>query len=919
LIAFCASTASGGLFKSLFGGKGSNTNENSGGALHDIWDYVLAKIEGGFYNEKTIFEDGVDDEKIVSAYKDLVDGHLKTAASKPVTLVSNRTVKNMIKEDRRFVLFNSRRLTGECLPICYEPTPAPIAESITEPPVMIRTMSPTQKPTTASPTNKPTDAPTTASPTNKPTDAPTTATPTNKPTDAPTTAAPTNKPTDAPTTASPTSKPTAAPTTASPTNKPTGTPTKATAAPVPPPTPSNYECVWPSYLHKWTGIIKGDFQSEAHTIRHDLATEGLFTNPNNYPSTISPGGKIWYGEMGNGLFNFNGGKQQIGSFDEVNPTIDYAYFEWLAMNIKSSTSGNKIVKVFTEGGNGSGRDGCYTLSDIDPAESAQPTTGPQYLAVFNTHDDICLENNQGNGRQFGPSVLAPFSKVDLRAAYIDGVFISKEFTCFDGSVQLHGEGYNGPIECVDEEASVPPPAPDCDWALANLGDGFSGATGPNAFDNNGCWPKINTIPNNFGRDDSVNLFVGGNAVIGPAVEAEGKIVIMGNLNNKGNGWKDVTAVGAGYQVLPNDYSNCLVVGGDVSTKVGVRVGPGDYNYQNVKCNMVYGTSNDNSVTRFQPASGTVQPLSQSSEDMNRYEEMADVWYQKSQYWKTLDANGSTSKSNRYLNFNCGTNEDTYVFDFQPSDLNGVDKIQFASSCNDKTLLVNVKVSGYIKVKTVEMLPMSNMQRAPECNIAKNLLWNFPDATHVEIGGGGTDEWIGATLVTGDLTHHTSGMSGRVIVLGDLEHAGTSGSEFHAMVYDPPKPLPDPYCEDYTSGGSSKPRPSPTPAPGAKPTPTPAPEAKPTPTPTDAPVPDSGGGNGNGGPAWGSGCKAEWDSCNNNCCDGLYCDVMSWGSQCKKDNSATCLVIGLDCTGRGDAACCNGLKCNGSQYYASCGL
>jgi choice-of-anchor A domain-containing protein len=85
------------------------------------------------------------------------------------TVVNSETIENIIQNEKRFVLYNSRRLIGECLPICYEPTPAPIAESITEPPVTIRT----QSPTTASPTSKPTEAPTTASPTSKPTGFPT--------------------------------------------------------------------------------------------------------------------------------------------------------------------------------------------------------------------------------------------------------------------------------------------------------------------------------------------------------------------------------------------------------------------------------------------------------------------------------------------------------------------------------------------------------------------------------------------------------------------------------------------------------------------------------------------------------------------------------------------------------------------------
>jgi len=60
-----------------------------------------------------------------------------------------------------------------------------------------------------------------------------------------------------------------------------------------------------------------------------------------------------------------------------------------------------------------------------------------------------------DGRQFGPSVLAPFSKVTLKnsAGFIDGAVIAKEFTTVAESslgtaLQLHGDIYDGAIECI---------------------------------------------------------------------------------------------------------------------------------------------------------------------------------------------------------------------------------------------------------------------------------------------------------------------------------------------------------------------------------------------------------------------------------------------------------------------------------------
>jgi len=111
-------------------------------------------------------------------------------------LNNNRTLHDMIHEERRYVLFNSRRLSGECLDICVPDATSPPTEA--EDPVGMETQSPTDSPITGSPTASPTNKPT-ASPTNKPTTSPT-----NKPTASPTnklTASPTNVPTASPTVA----------------------------------------------------------------------------------------------------------------------------------------------------------------------------------------------------------------------------------------------------------------------------------------------------------------------------------------------------------------------------------------------------------------------------------------------------------------------------------------------------------------------------------------------------------------------------------------------------------------------------------------------------------------------------------------------------------------------------------------------
>jgi hypothetical protein len=139
--------------------------------------------------------------------------------------VSTRTLKKIIREERRFVLFNSRRLNGECLSICEAEVEAGTQNPINEPtdkPSINPTKSPTDRPS-KNPTKSPTDIPSvtpTKSPTDKPSVSPT-FTPTKSPTDKPSvspTKSPTKSPTDKPS-VSPTKSPTAS-LTKSPTDKP---------------------------------------------------------------------------------------------------------------------------------------------------------------------------------------------------------------------------------------------------------------------------------------------------------------------------------------------------------------------------------------------------------------------------------------------------------------------------------------------------------------------------------------------------------------------------------------------------------------------------------------------------------------------------------------------------------------------------
>eukprot|EP00531_Pseudo-nitzschia_arenysensis_P015074 CAMPEP_0116134846 /NCGR_PEP_ID=MMETSP0329-20121206/10868_1 /TAXON_ID=697910 /ORGANISM="Pseudo-nitzschia arenysensis, Strain B593" /LENGTH=660 /DNA_ID=CAMNT_0003629593 /DNA_START=81 /DNA_END=2060 /DNA_ORIENTATION=- len=70
-------------------------------------------------------------------------------AEETAPIITNKTIHSMINDERRFVLYNSRKLTGECLEVCVTPRAAETMEPTTSPslsPTKSQTKSPTEEP-----------------------------------------------------------------------------------------------------------------------------------------------------------------------------------------------------------------------------------------------------------------------------------------------------------------------------------------------------------------------------------------------------------------------------------------------------------------------------------------------------------------------------------------------------------------------------------------------------------------------------------------------------------------------------------------------------------------------------------------------------------------------------------------------------
>ena len=139
--------------------------------------------------------------------------------------------------------------------------------------------------------------------------------------------------------------------------------------------------------------------------------------------------------------NFNGGKTKLSTMGS--PPVNFAYYEWLATHLVAGVYSNGYQVIIVTQPKGS----CYHMNDF-LATTAQGSNNGKTLIVFTFTDNICLTKTS-DGRQFGPSVLAPFSNVTLAdAGYIDGIIIARRFTTVmngnSGSEQqLHGNVYCG--------------------------------------------------------------------------------------------------------------------------------------------------------------------------------------------------------------------------------------------------------------------------------------------------------------------------------------------------------------------------------------------------------------------------------------------------------------------------------------------
>ncbi|MCJ0871637.1 choice-of-anchor A family protein [Streptomyces sp. AP-93] len=300
------------------------------------------------------------------------------------------------------------------------------------------------------------------------------------------------------------------------------------------------------------------------------------------------------------------------------------------------------------------------------------------------------------------------------------------------------------------------------------------------------FPPIEVSNDPNGYDEGINIFVGADFLVRErAAEAEGKVVVLGSFDQNKNlavtgGGYNIGIVGAGSLVRPPAGSDFLTTGRDVTIAAQQQL------------------ISDGGVVRHAgtaPGPGTVTgPLVADPAAITPYAGLRDQLTSASRCYARVDgsprpATGTAVNQDGTTVFTGDNTSPLQVFNVNfdlVSASNGAVGIRFDRIPADATVLVNVLGASRTINTYGGTINDTGAGADPWNGYRTRLLWNFPDATAVQLVGSG--QFQGSVLV-GEQTSRTTvtlpGTNGRFFTTGELVHTSTGGGgqELHAYPFD----------------------------------------------------------------------------------------------------------------------------------------
>ncbi|MFT2014731.1 SpaA isopeptide-forming pilin-related protein [Streptomyces sp. 796.1] len=289
-----------------------------------------------------------------------------------------------------------------------------------------------------------------------------------------------------------------------------------------------------------------------------------------------------------------------------------------------------------------------------------------------------------------------------------------------------------------------------------------------------------------GRDNNINIFVGNDFLVREgAAEAEGRVVVLDEFDqNKGagrSGLYNLGIVGVGSRVPPPTDADFLTTGG------GVTVAPGQ------TLDTTGGVAGEIGTVRHAgPLSGTLTGTAvQDDAAVAPYTALRDQLTAASRCYARVDGSPRTptgtavNQGYQTLFTGDGTSSlQVFNVDFDMvGSGGGAQGIAFENVPADATVLVNVFGAN----RVLNTYSGGITDDDPLNAYRERLLWNYPDATSVDLGGSG--QFQGSVLV-GEQSSTTRvtlpGVNGRFFTTGSLTHTSSAvggGQEFHAYPFN----------------------------------------------------------------------------------------------------------------------------------------
>jgi len=298
-----------------------------------------------------------------------------------------------------------------------------------------------------------------------------------------------------------------------------------------------------------------------------------------------------------------------------------------------------------------------------------------------------------------------------------------------------------------------------------------------------------------GRDSAINVLIGGNLTITRGAEAEGRVVVLGNLNHSEatNETFNVGYAGVGSCVIPPALSDYLTVGGNIaSTNSTLRliVGGGNGGFGDLRGNLrikgsispsnvvidIAGSIIPNPALNLAPFQSLITQTASTSECIVGQTPSTAVSVVLGSGGLVITNNGGTNSASEtyYVNVDGAGWPATAV----PVIISGFDDMD--------NLIINVsganpilRVNYFQRNATVSDIAWNNFR--------EHLLWNFHEAQTLTFDAA-TAGWEGSVIapVATNVDIDMVGLNGRFVTSGNVT-LDNPGFEFHNYPWKGPLP------------------------------------------------------------------------------------------------------------------------------------